>query len=69
MEQMEHRPFRSRRANKRVLITMITVLLVTTLVAVVPAIAGHGVRSASAYNNKGAGTGPNNNKGAATGLG
>ncbi len=69
MEQMEHRPFRSIRANKRVLITMITVLLVTTLVAVVPAIAGHGVRSASAYDNKGAGTGPNNNKGAATGLG
>src|SRR3989442_13251930 len=66
---MEHRPFRSIRANTRVMIAIITVLLMTTLVAVVPAIAGHGVRSASAYDNKSAGTGPNNNKGAATGLG
>src|SRR5260370_4344559 len=45
---MEHRPFRLIRANMRVLIAMITVLLVTTLVAVVPALTGHGVRSASA---------------------
>ncbi len=55
---MEHQSFRSRRANKRVLIAMITVLLVATLVAVLPAITGHGVRSASAHENKGAATGP-----------
>ncbi|HEX6552880.1 MAG TPA: hypothetical protein VF026_08985 [Ktedonobacteraceae bacterium] len=42
---MEHRPFRSIHANKRVLIAMITVLLVATLVGVVPGITGHGVRS------------------------
>src|SRR6266436_1160861 len=45
---MEHRPFRAIRANKRVLLTLIIALLVTTLVAVVPGIIGHGVRSASA---------------------
>jgi hypothetical protein len=45
---MEHRPFRSIRANKRVLIATITVLLVATLVAVVPGITGHKVKSASA---------------------
>ncbi len=55
---MEHRPFRSIRANTRVLIAMITVLLVATLVAVLPGITGHGVRSASAHDNKGAATGP-----------
>src|SRR5213080_2151024 len=43
---MEHRPFRSRRANKRVLIATITVLLVATLVALVPGIIGHKVKSA-----------------------
>jgi hypothetical protein len=37
---MEHRPVRSRRANKRVLIAMITVVFVAALVAVVPAITG-----------------------------
>ncbi len=45
---MEHRPFRAIRANKRVLLALIAVLLVATLVAVVPGIIGHGVRSASA---------------------
>src|SRR2546429_1965269 len=45
---MEHRLFRLIRANMRVLIAMIAVLLVATLVAVVPGIIGHGVRSASA---------------------
>src|SRR5258707_3838424 len=45
---MEHRPFRSIRANKRVLIAMITVVLVATSVALVPGITGHGVRRASA---------------------
>src|SRR6266852_1681875 len=55
---MEHQSFRSIRANKRVLIAMITVLLVATLVAVLPGITGHGVRSASAHDNKGATTGP-----------
>ena len=45
---MEHRLFRLIRANMRVLIAMITVLLMTTLVAVVPGLTGHGVRSASA---------------------
>src|SRR5229473_1990067 len=45
---MEHRPFRAIRANKRVLLALIIALLVTTLVAVVPGIAGRGVRSASA---------------------
>src|SRR6266704_2916413 len=45
---MEHHPFRSRRANKRVLIALITVLFVATLVAVVPGLTRHGVRSASA---------------------
>ncbi len=45
---MEHRPFRAIRANKRVLLALIIALLVTTLVAVVPGITGHGVRSASA---------------------
>ncbi len=54
---MEHRPFRSIRANTRVLIAIITVLLMTTLVAVVPAIAGHGVRSALADDRPGAATG------------
>src|SRR5256886_3248617 len=44
---MEHRPFRSRRANKRVLIATITVLFVATLVALVPGIIGHKVKSAS----------------------
>src|SRR5260370_695634 len=46
--KMEHRPFRSARANKRVLIALIAVILVATLVALVPGIIGHGVRSASA---------------------
>src|SRR6266704_6541994 len=45
---MEHRPFRSRRANKRVLIATITVLFVATLVALLPGIIGHKVKSASA---------------------
>ena len=45
---MEHRPFRAIRANKRVLLALIAVLLVATLVAVVPGLTGHGVRSASA---------------------
>src|SRR5258708_3991268 len=45
---MEHLPFRSIRANKRVLIAMITVLFVATLVAVVPGLTGQRVRSASA---------------------
>jgi hypothetical protein len=54
---MKHRLFRSIRANKRLLIATITVLLVTTLVAVVPAITGHGVRAASADNNPGAARG------------
>src|SRR5437016_3021983 len=45
---MEHRLFRLIRANMRVLIAMITVLLMTTLVAVVPGLTGHGVRSVSA---------------------
>src|SRR6266568_4805474 len=45
---MEHRPFRSIRANQRVLIATITVLLVATLVAVVAGNTGHKVRSASA---------------------
>jgi hypothetical protein len=45
---MEHRPFRSIRANKRVLIPLIIVLLVATLVALVPGILGHTVNSASA---------------------
>jgi len=45
---MEHRPFRSVRANKRVLLALLIALLVTTLVAVVPGLTGHGVRSASA---------------------
>lgn len=45
---MEHRPFRSARANKRVLIALVIVLLVATLVALVPGIIGHNVRSASA---------------------
>ncbi len=42
---MEHRPFRSARANKRVLIA---VLLVATLVVLLPGILGHKVKSASA---------------------
>ncbi len=45
---MEHRPFRSIRANKRVLIAIIIALLVTTLVGVVPGLTRHGARSASA---------------------
>src|ERR1700730_6248537 len=45
---MEHRPFRSARANKRVLIALIAVVLVATLVALVPGIVGHKVKSASA---------------------
>src|SRR5438876_11635238 len=45
---MEHRPFRSIHANKRVLIATITILLVATLVAVVAGNTGHKVRSASA---------------------
>src|SRR5258708_1590730 len=45
---MQHLPFRSIRANKRVLIAMITVLFVATLVAVVPGLTGQRVRSASA---------------------
>src|SRR2546426_685241 len=44
---MKHRPFRSIRANKRVLIALIAVLLVATLVALVPGIIGHKVKSAS----------------------
>ena len=44
---MKHRPFRSRRANKRVLISLITVALVAMLVALVPGISGYTVRSAS----------------------
>jgi hypothetical protein len=44
---MEHRPFRSARTNKRVLIAMIAVLLVATVVALVPGILGHTVKSAS----------------------
>src|SRR6266516_4904263 len=45
---MKHRPFRSARANKRVLIGLIAVLLVATLVALLPGILGHKVKSASA---------------------
>jgi hypothetical protein len=45
---MEHRPIRSIRANKPVLIATITVLLVATLIAVVAGITGRGVRPASA---------------------
>ena len=45
---MKHRPFRSIRTNKRVLIATIAVILVATLVAIVPGLAGHGVQSASA---------------------
>ena len=45
---MEHRPFRAIRANKRVLLAMITALLVATLVAVVAGNTGHKVKSASA---------------------
>jgi hypothetical protein len=45
---MKHRPFRSIRANQRVLIAMITVLFVATLVTLVPSIIGHKVRSALA---------------------
>src|SRR6266568_1286243 len=45
---MEHRTFRLIRANKRVLIALIAVLLVATLVALVPGIIGHKVKSASA---------------------
>jgi hypothetical protein len=45
---MEHRPFRSARANNRVLIALVIVLLVATLVALVPGMSGHNVRSASA---------------------
>src|SRR5436309_15731030 len=51
---MKHRPFRSIRANKRVLIATITVVLVATLVAIVAGNTGHKVRSASA---DGGGTG------------
>src|SRR5256712_1278953 len=43
---MKHRPFRSARANKRVLIGLIAVLLVATLVALLPGIVGTKVRSA-----------------------
>src|SRR5437763_6250817 len=52
---MEHRLFRLIRANMRVLIAMITVLLMTTLVAVVPGLTWHGVRSASAVTKAAAG--------------
>jgi hypothetical protein len=45
---MEHRPFRSARANKRALIALIAVLLVATSVALVPGILGHKVKSTSA---------------------
>ena len=38
---MDHRPVRSRRAHKRVLIAMITGVFVATLVAVVLDINGH----------------------------
>jgi hypothetical protein len=44
---MEHQPFRSTRANKRVLITLIAVVLVATLVALVPGIIGNKAKSAS----------------------
>jgi hypothetical protein len=45
---MEHRPFRSARANKRALIALIAVLLVAASVALVPGILGHKVKSTSA---------------------
>ena len=45
---MQHRPFRSIYAHKRVLIATITVLFVATLVAVVAGNTGHKVKSASA---------------------
>src|SRR5260370_21360405 len=45
---IEHRPLRSRHANKGVLTATITLLLVATLVAVVAGNTGHKVRSASA---------------------
>ena len=45
---MEHRPFRLARVNKRGLIALIAVLLVATIVALVPGIIGHKVKSASA---------------------
>jgi hypothetical protein len=54
---MEHRPFRAIRASKRVLLAMLTVVLVTTLVAVVAGNTGHAVRSASADDKQGAPTG------------
>src|SRR5260370_5534624 len=44
---VEHRLFRSTRANKRVLIAMIIALLVATLVAIVTGMLGHKVKSAS----------------------
>src|SRR5260370_4944387 len=44
---MEHLLFRSTRANKRVLVETIIALLVATLVAIVPGILGHKVKSAS----------------------
>src|SRR6266581_3727418 len=44
---MEHQPIRSARANKRGLIALIAVLLVATLVALVPGILGHKVKSTS----------------------
>jgi len=45
---MEHQPIRSARANKRGLIALIALLLVATLVALVPGILGHKVKSTSA---------------------
>jgi len=45
---MEHRPFRLVRTNKGVLIALIAVLLVATVVALVPGIIVHKVKSASA---------------------
>jgi hypothetical protein len=49
---MEHQPFKTRRANKRILLTAITVLLLATFVAIMPTIAGHGAKSALANDNK-----------------
>src|SRR3989440_4759482 len=43
---MEHRSFRLKRVNKRGLIALIAVLLVATIVALVPGIIGHKVKSA-----------------------
>lgn len=49
---MEHQLFRSMHVNKRALIATIAIVLVITLVVIVPAISGRGVKSTSAKVNK-----------------